>query len=102
MMSRRKQSDRVFVTLGCRSMAGMTEGISKLNQDSFFTDTQVMGEPGISLVACYDGHGMEGHRCSNYLKSNLPSKFFLSETKSIIFLTIFNIFFGLNVIIIMI
>lgn len=55
-------------------MAGMTEGISKLNQDAYSVDTLVMENPSMSLISCFDGHGMEGHRCSNYLKSNLPSK----------------------------
>jgi len=29
----------------------------------------------MSLVACFDGHGMEGHRCSNFLKQNLLQVF---------------------------
>lgn len=74
-MSKRKESDQVYISLGYRSMAGMTEGISKLNQDAYFHDTLLLNNPHMSLIACFDGHGMEGHRCSNYLKSNLPSKF---------------------------
>jgi serine/threonine protein phosphatase PrpC len=56
-------------------MAGMTEGFTKVNQDSFYINTKMMDRPNMTLIACFDGHGMDGHRCSSFLKQNLPEVF---------------------------
>jgi serine/threonine protein phosphatase PrpC len=80
--SRRSESDRVFSSISFRSMAGMSEGISKVNQDAYFIDTTIGYNPNMSLIGCFDGHGMEGHRCSNYLKQNL-AKIFVSLYKNL-------------------
>ena len=62
------------MSLASRSLAGMAEGFSKLNQDSIFVKINLLGNPDICLLAVFDGHGMEGHRVSGFLRNNIQSK----------------------------
>lgn len=62
--------------VGWGTLAGRSDGKAKVNQDSFFVDTSVEGWPGISLVAVFDGHGLQGNRVSNFLISNIKGKLY--------------------------
>lgn len=67
-------STNVYLSLGYKSIAGMSEGVSKLNQDSIYIETTVLQDPNISLLGVMDGHGMQGHRVSGFLRLNIHSK----------------------------
>ena len=60
-------------SIGYHTHAGMVCGESKLNQDSMFIKNTII--PGITVVALFDGHGMTGHRVSNFLSLNLEGRF---------------------------
>lgn len=60
--------------VGWGTLAGRSDGKAKVNQDSFFVDTSIEGWPGISLVAVFDGHGLQGNRVSNFLISNIKGR----------------------------
>ena len=60
--------------VGWATLAGRSDGKAKINQDSFFVDTSIEGWPGISLVAVFDGHGLQGNRVSNFLISNIKGR----------------------------
>jgi cGMP-dependent protein kinase len=44
----------------------------KANQDAYSITHKFGGEEGDIMFGVYDGHGEEGHRCSAYVKKNLP------------------------------
>ena len=73
-MVRREVINDIFVSLASRTMAGMSDGYSKLNQDSIFVKISFFDDPNICLLAVFDGHGLEGHRVSGFLKLNVASK----------------------------
>lgn len=60
--------------VGWGTLAGRSDGKAKINQDSFFVDTSIEGWPGISLIAVFDGHGLQGNRVSNFLISNIKGR----------------------------
>lgn len=71
---RKPLAREVFSSLGYKSIAGMSEGVSKLNQDSVYVETRVLQDPNICLLGVMDGHGMQGHRVSGFLRLNINSK----------------------------
>lgn len=44
----------------------------KVNQDAYICVEKVLGDPAMSLFAVCDGHGVNGHDVSAYLKTRLP------------------------------
>lgn len=61
----------IFKAVGSHTMAGRSEGKAKTNQDSYFAHTSMMNNPEMALFAVFDGHGLHGHRVSNFLISNI-------------------------------
>jgi len=53
----------------------MPYNLRSLNKDSYVIETD--GHSGALLVAVFDGHGPDGHKISQYLKSTLPTSIFL-------------------------
>jgi hypothetical protein len=64
-------STRVFSAVGVSSIAGRSEGKPKTNQDAYFIDTDLHDDPDLPLLAVFDGHGLSGHKVSQFLASNL-------------------------------
>ena len=65
----------IFEKIGIKTSPGMSDGIKKTNQDSFFKETIVLAGEKTTLLVVMDGHGLEGHRCSANLKSNISPIF---------------------------
>ena len=65
----------IFEKIGVKSSPGMSDGIKKTNQDSFFKETILLAGEKTTLLVVMDGHGLEGHRCSANLKNNISSIF---------------------------
>ena len=64
-------SNRVFSAVGVFSVAGRSDGKAKTNQDAYFVDTDIQEDPELPLLGVFDGHGLCGHKVSQYLASNL-------------------------------
>ena len=73
---------KVLESIGYHSMAGRSDGRMKTNQDSFFIDTSINGDPQRALMAVFDGHGLQGHRISSYLVHNLRDIFALKDSEA--------------------
>lgn len=67
-------SDKIFAKFGIKSKAGMMNGISKINQDSFFVETKLFGIESLAVMSVFDGHGKEGHRVSGFIRLKIRSK----------------------------
>lgn len=61
----------VLESVGFHSSAGRSDGRVKTNQDCFLIDSAVRGDARRALLAVFDGHGMQGHKVSNFLVHNL-------------------------------
>lgn len=66
----------VFVRQFNKTLAGYSEGKTKTNQDSVYANCHVKGSNNCALFAVFDGHGMQGHKVSQFLKTNLTGNFF--------------------------
>ncbi|GAU17162.1 hypothetical protein TSUD_177920 [Trifolium subterraneum] len=53
------------------------QGLKGVNQDSMTVWEDYTGEPGMIFCGVFDGHGPLGHKVSQFIRDNLPSK--LSE-----------------------
>lgn len=49
----------------------------KQNQDSYILVPNMLGQLGLHLFSVCDGHGLNGHHVSQYIKERLPRKFIL-------------------------
>lgn len=67
-------SDKIFSKYAIKSKAGMMNGVSKINQDSFFVETKLFGIENLAVMSVFDGHGKMGHRVSGFIRANLRSK----------------------------
>lgn len=76
-------SDKIFANYGVKSQAGMMNGVSKINQDSYFIETKLLGVENLAILAVFDGHGNNGHRVSGFLRSRLRSKISLSKKNKV-------------------
>jgi hypothetical protein len=61
----------ILESVGFHSSAGRSDGRAKTNQDSFIIDTAVKGDARRVLLGVFDGHGLQGHKVSNFLVHNL-------------------------------
>jgi hypothetical protein len=64
-------STRVFSAIGVYSIAGRSDGKPKTNQDAYFIDTDIHDDPDLPLLGVFDGHGLCGHKVSQFLATNL-------------------------------
>lgn len=66
-----------FRSIGKRTVPGAKNGKKKVNQDSIFIDTHILGKgrERISLFAVFDGHGQNGDKVSRFLIGNLKDTF---------------------------
>lgn len=58
-------------SVGYHTAAGRSDGRMKTNQDAFIVHSAVRGDPNRALLGVFDGHGLQGHKVSNYLVNNL-------------------------------
>lgn len=61
----------VFLRFHSKAMPGYSDGKIKINQDTVYCNSHVKDSKNSSLFACFDGHGVQGHKVSQYLKSQL-------------------------------
>ncbi len=57
-----------LASIGFRTAAGILGGKSKLNQDVLFLNNTLLA--GVTFLAVFDGHGMNGHRVAGFLALN--------------------------------
>lgn len=57
-----------------QTMAGFSDGKTKTNQDAVSFFISLSGNVNTSLFCVFDGHGMSGHRVSDYLRNNVTSR----------------------------
>lgn len=69
----------IFLEIAGSTKAGIINNIRKTNQDAWSSHSVVVGGEDTCLIAVFDGHGAEGHKCSNFLKSHLKSKIIYSS-----------------------
>jgi serine/threonine protein phosphatase PrpC len=61
---------------GIRSRAGVNaNGLRKINQDNFIAHINFGKKKGRHYFGVCDGHGVNGHFVSGFVKEALPSKF---------------------------
>ena len=60
-------------SVGFSTRPGIVCGETKLNQDALFLSNRSIDN--FTVIALFDGHGMVGHRVSNYLALNLEGTF---------------------------
>lgn len=61
----------VFIKCHSKVVAGYSEGKTKTNQDTVYLYGLVKDSKNCSLFGAFDGHGVQGHKVSQYLKSQL-------------------------------
>jgi len=66
-------SSNLIALVGGTSHAGFSDGIQKLNQDTYLVDSFELNNQEVCVIAVLDGHGFEGHRVSNFLRLNIKS-----------------------------
>lgn len=61
-----------------KTRAGSLPGnVVKTNQDSYIVQTNFLQSRDCALYAVCDGHGVNGHLVSGFVKDTLPSRDFL-------------------------
>jgi hypothetical protein len=70
-----KLSNMVVETICAKTQAGFSEGKTKTNQDMIFSSINLKSSPNSALFGVFDGHGLQGHKVSGFIKNNLKSKF---------------------------
>lgn len=63
-----KTVNETFLEYYFQSNAGFSDGRTKTNQDAVYVNVEVQGSSNCSLFAVFDGHGMQGHKVSDFLK----------------------------------
>ena len=58
-----------------KSVPGYSDGKTKTNQDTVYVNINVKNFPNCALFGVFDGHGLQGHKVSQNLKSNLTEAF---------------------------
>ena len=66
-------SNMVLAGLCAKTQAGFSEGKTKTNQDAIFYSCNLKSSPNCALFGVFDGHGLQGHKVSAYIKANLKS-----------------------------
>lgn len=66
-------SNMVLHGLCAKTQAGFSEGKTKTNQDAIFYSCNLKSSPNCALFGVFDGHGVQGHKVSAFIKSNLKS-----------------------------
>lgn len=69
-----KLSNMVLHSLCAKSQAGFSEGKTKTNQDAVFHSISLKASPNCALFGVFDGHGLQGHKVSGFIKQNLKSR----------------------------
>lgn len=54
-----------------KTVAGYSDGKTKTNQDMVYVNLNIKNSHNCALFAVFDGHGLQGHKVSQNLKSNL-------------------------------
>jgi hypothetical protein len=57
-----------------QTMAGFSDGRTKTNQDSVLFRIGLSGNVNTSLFCVFDGHGINGHRVSDYLRNHISRR----------------------------
>lgn len=77
---------RTVTNFAFKSKAGAMPGnVTKTNQDVYIAVPSMFGSRERSFFSVCDGHGVNGHFVSGYIKQNLPSNFFFQRFKYIKF-----------------
>jgi hypothetical protein len=69
-----KISNMVVENMCAKSQAGFSEGKTKTNQDTTFSNISLKSSPNCALLGVFDGHGIQGHKVSGFIKNNLKSR----------------------------
>ena len=69
---------KIFYACGNVTMPGMAEGKPKTNQDSYIAKIKVIEDPEIAFLGVFDGHGINGHKVSEFLTKRSPSNLFIN------------------------
>lgn len=65
------QGNHSTIGFGLRTIPGKKNGVRKVNQDSAFFETKILGYENLALFGVFDGHGPQGHRVSRFLVKHL-------------------------------
>lgn len=67
--------DLKISALGCVSVMGQSQSrVKEYNQDAYVAFTSYIGDDQVHLFAVFDGHGEDGHKVTDYLKSVFPQE----------------------------
>lgn len=66
--------NQTFLEYFFQSMAGYSEGKTKTNQDSVYFNVDLHSATNTSLFGVFDGHGVLGHKVSDFLKKNITGR----------------------------
>lgn len=61
-----------ILTYAVKTRQGFIPGQQKTNQDSFIIHKDFSGIKNLWMMGVCDGHGLQGHLVSNFVKINLP------------------------------
>ncbi len=64
-----------------KARAGTNGKQTKINQDSAFIDQKLPF--GLKLYCVCDGHGLNGHIVSQYIKAHMISKFLITKERTL-------------------
>lgn len=67
-------SNMVLQSMCAKSQAGFSEGKTKTNQDANFHSISLKASPNCALFGVFDGHGLQGHKVSAFIKQHLKSR----------------------------
>ena len=65
---------KVFIKQFNKSIPGYSDGKTKTNQDMVYMNQNIKNAQNCALFAVFDGHGLQGHKVSQNLKTNLTGR----------------------------
>ena len=66
-----KHWNNAFQSVTTRTKPGFNGYTLKTNQDSFVADKSFLDSQSNAFFACFDGHGQQGHKVSQFLKRTI-------------------------------
>ena len=71
----KKNENKILKDFGALSRGGYDEGgLTKINQDSYISKTNINGIKDFNIFGILDGHGIQGHLISDFASNFLPNQ----------------------------
>ena len=69
--------ENIIINYSLRTKAGKIANTRKINQDNYIIHKNFLDNPKNCVLGVFDGHGGDGHKVSQYLKTYLSGIFYI-------------------------